>query len=124
MDMIIYQDDVEYDLWLKLILGISVALLLVPGILFYIDGYVRDVSPSLPDAESRLGAILLFAGTALMAALFWAIMPQRLYILEDRIRVKLGAFSYSITFDTIKSVEAAKGLTTVEEIIRVTETDE
>ncbi len=110
MDMILYEDSFKWDLWLKLVLAFSVVLLLMLGILFYIDAQYRDIVPSEPAADSRAGAIVLFACTAFTLVLFWAIFPRRLYILEDRVRVKFGAFSLNIPFETIEIVRIAKGL--------------
>jgi len=73
---IIFEDTPRYDLWLKLILGGVLALTLVLGILFM----YRDTE----------AAIVLLGITLFDALLFWAIMPRRFQIFEDRLKILLG----------------------------------
>lgn len=110
MDMILYEDGLKWDLWFKLILVFTVVLLLAMGIFFYIDAQYRDVAPSEPAEESRAGSIVLFATTAFLIVLFWAVLPRRLYIMEGRVRIKFGVFSFNIPFANIESARVAKGL--------------
>ena len=110
MDLVFHQDSLKWDWWLKLVLVFSVVLILALGVLFFIDGYYHDVVPSEPDGESRLGGIILLASTVFMLALYWAVLPRRLYILQDRVRIKFGAFSLNYPFDSIESARTAKGI--------------
>lgn len=93
---LIYEDAPHYDLWLKLILGGTLALTFILGIwLLKID---------------LLGAWLCLGVTAFDALLFHAVLPRRYQIFEDRIRIILGyPFAFNIPLATIRVAQAASG---------------
>lgn len=88
---IIFEDTPRYDLWLKLILGGVLALTLVLGILFI----YRDTE----------AAIVLLGITLFDALLFWAILPRRFQIYEDRLKILLGG-PLAINIQLLNIVEA------------------
>ena len=95
---LIHQDIPHYDMWLKLILGGTLAVIVVPA-LFSIDS----------DPGEAIG---LFCTALFVAVIFWFVMPRRYLILSDRVRIVLGGpFSFNISFDTIKIARIPKGMT-------------
>ena len=98
MSYLIYEDSALYDPWLKIILGSTLALTLVMGIVFL----PFDVA----------GAYVMFGVTLFDALLFNAILPRRYQIYQDRLRIVLGKpFAVSISFATIKEARSAAGST-------------
>ena len=91
---LIHEDRPQYDLWLKLIVGGTIALTLVLGIVFlFVD---------------LVGAWVMFGTTAFDALLFNAIMPRSYQIFQDRLRIVIGKpFAFTIPLDTIKEVRPA-----------------
>ena len=106
MKLVVYEDSSKYDLWIKVLLGLAPVLFLVLGFLNY-----QGVLPNETEAEARTASIVLFASLAFILLLYWAVLPRRFQILEDRIKVVLGGpFSFSIHFDGIKTARKVKGL--------------
>ena len=96
LSYLIYEDSAPYDPWLKIILGSTLALTLVMGIVFL----PFDVA----------GAYVMFGVTLFDALLFNAILPRRYQIYQDRLRIVLGKpFAVNIPFSTIKEVRPASG---------------
>lgn len=110
MDLVLYEDSPKYDPGIKLALVFPVALLLVFGILFYIDANYSDVFPEEAEGDSMMAAIVLFADVPFVLFIYWLFLPRKIYILQDRIKVKLGQFFLNVPFDKIKSVRAVKGI--------------
>ena len=96
MSYLIYEDIPQYDSWLKWIIGGTLALTLMMGIVF------------LP--FDVVGALAMFGVTLFDALLFNAILPRRYQIYQDRLRIVLGKpFAVSVPFSTIKDVRPASG---------------
>lgn len=47
MDLVIFEDSIKYDLWIKVVLVFSLGLLVVLGILFDVDARDSDIFPSV-----------------------------------------------------------------------------
>jgi len=47
MDLVIFEDSIKYDLGIKIVLAFSLAVLIVLGILFYVDAQDSDIFPKL-----------------------------------------------------------------------------
>jgi hypothetical protein len=92
----IYETSPQYDLWLKLILGGTLAFTLVLGIwLLSVD---------------VVGALVALGVTIFDALLFHAVLPRRYQIFENRVRIVLGwPFSFNIPLSTIKEGRPASG---------------
>jgi len=81
-------------MWLKLILGITLGLTLILGVVLLWTDLVA--------------ALVVFGVTAFDGLLFYSIMPRRFQIFEDRLRIVLGSpFAFSIYFSTIKEVRSS-----------------
>ena len=94
---LVYEDIPLYDLWLKLILGSTLALTLILGIVL------------LP--VDSLAAWLMFGITVFDALLFHAVLPRRYQIFQNQVRIVLGRpFAFNIPFSTITEVRSASGV--------------
>jgi hypothetical protein len=95
-DILIFEDTPKYDLWLKLILGGTLALTFILGIIFIYQ-----------DTEA---AIAMFGITIFDALLFKTILPRRFQIYEDRLKIILGGpFAINIPFSNIVDAKSASG---------------
>ena len=93
---LVYEDVPLYDLWLKLILGGVLALTLIPGIAL--------LSVDITGTWVMLGA------TAFDVLLFYAILPRRYQIFQDKVRIVLGQpFAFNISLSVIKEGRQASG---------------
>ncbi len=99
MSYLIYEERAQFDSWLKWIIGGTLALTLVMGVVFLLF----DVA----------SALAMFGVTVFDALLFNAILPRRYQIYQDRLRIVLGKpFAVSISFATIKEARSAAGSAT------------
>lgn len=110
MNLVLFEDDVKYDLWLKIILAGSLILLLALGIMFYVDAHSKDILPETPKEDSRIGTLIMFAAAAFVVLLYLAVLPRKIYICQDRIRIKFGFFFFNIPFSGIESYLRTKGI--------------
>ena len=110
MSLVLFEDSIKYDLWVKIALVFPIILLIALGILFYIDAHYSDVVPSESEAESNMGAIILFASVPFVLVVYWLLLPRKIYVLQDRIKIKLGQFFLKVAFDNIESVKPARGI--------------
>jgi len=110
MDLVLFEDSLKYDVWIKAALVFPIILLIALGILFYIDAHYSDVIPSESEPESSFGAIILFASVPFVLVVYWLLLPRKIYVLQDRIKIKLGQFFLNVSFDNIESVKPARGI--------------
>jgi hypothetical protein len=106
MELALYEDSPKYDRWFRLLLGFTPALTLILGLLLY-----SEVLPAETESEARAGGLALLSTTVFVLLLYWAVFPRKFLVLEDRLKIKFGAFSLDFSFDTIKEVRTAKGST-------------
>jgi len=91
----VHEDRPGTDIWFKLIFLLPVVLLLVPAFVLYGT-----------DGRSATG-ILYGAGAtaAVMAALYFLILPTRYSILNDKLKITFrGPFTFNIPFSTIAAI--------------------
>jgi len=110
MDLIIFEDSIKYDLGIKIILALSLVLLVVLGILFYVDAQESDIFPGEPAAESRAGSFVLFASAIFLLAVYWLILPRTIAVSQEVLILRFRAFNWNIPFATIRSIEPASGI--------------
>jgi hypothetical protein len=110
MDLIIFEDDIKYDDWVKPLLALPLIVLMILGILFYMDGHYSNIFPNEPPRESRIAYIVVCFSLVFVSAVYWLFLPTKINVCQEGIRVKFGGFSWNIRFQTIESVKAAKGL--------------
>ncbi len=110
MDLVIFEDSIKYDLGIKVVLALSLVLLIVPGILFYVDAEDSDIFLGESAAESRIGSFVLFASAVFLLAVFWLILPRAIAVSQEGLILKFRVFNWNIPFATIKSIEPASGI--------------
>ena len=87
MDLVIFEDGIKYDPGIKIVLALSIVLLIVLGILFYVDAEDSDILPGEPAADSRIGSFVLFASAVFLLAIFWLILPRAIAVSQEDRRV-------------------------------------
>ena len=110
MDLVIFEDSIKYDLGIKVVLVLSLVLLIVLGILFYVDAQSSDIFPGEPAAESRTGSFVLFASAVFLLAVYWLILPRAIAVSQEGLILKFRAFNWNIPFASIKSIKPASGI--------------
>jgi len=68
------------------------------------------VIPSESETDSNTAVIIIFASALFVLVVYWLFLPRKIYVLQDRIKLKFGQFFWSISFETIESVKPAKGI--------------
>ena len=90
--IMLYQDEPEYGLLLKLIIIVPPAILLATSI-------------GLSKAGESSGSLAMLFEFIFITFLFWVIFPRSFRIYEDHISIKLGGpFAVNTGFDTITSI--------------------
>ena len=95
--VLLYEDVPRYDSWLKtLIIGLC-SITLLPGLIFLFF-------------NTEL-AIAMFILTLFIGLLFYAVIPRRFQIYDDRLRIRLGApLAFNLALDNIdKAREGSRG---------------
>jgi len=110
MEMTLFEDKVRYDLWLQILLALSILVLVVLGFIFNTDAHTRDILPGETAKESRIATLVVFAVAAFELLLYSAILPRKIIIGPNKVRIKCGLFYYGIPFSAIQSVRMARGI--------------
>jgi len=98
MDYKIYEDKPHTDIWMRGILLLPSAILLVTAITLW--------------QESLQATIYLIAGALLIGFVFIFIIPIKYCIFNTKIRIEFrGPFAYNISFDTVTGVREPRWFT-------------
>lgn len=97
---LLYEDTSRYDLWVKILLSGTLVFTFILGVVFlFFD---------------TLAAVILFSVTAFDYLLFKAIMPRRLQVFEDRMRIILGGpVAVNVSLANIKEARIVDGSTAI-----------
>lgn len=102
--MLIREDEPEYDVWVKISLSIA------PTVIFLLLFLIRyNIIPSDTEYEAELGEKIPLTCLALILAAYWALLPRKYEIHDDKVKLVLGAFSWSISLKSIEEVKKARG---------------
>jgi hypothetical protein len=100
MKELLYEDRPRYGLLLKIVVWGILAVMLVMAITMF--------------DSSREEAFVSIGTAVFILLIFWAVMPRKYCIYEDKIKIVMGTpFSLSIRFDTIKYAGEPRGKLTV-----------
>jgi hypothetical protein len=110
MDLIIFEDNIKYDAWVKPLLVFPLVLLIVLGVLFYIDAYNSDIFPKEPGKDSKTASAVLFGSIVFVLAIYGLVLPRKIFVTQEGIRLKFSGFSWNIPYKAIKSVKPAWGI--------------
>ena len=120
MEPLIFEDGIKYDRWVKVVLVFPLILFIVLGILFYIDARYSNIFPKEAARKSMIAAIDLFVAVPLVLVIYRLSLPRKIYIFEDRIKIKFGIFFFNIRFETVESVNPSKGIMAIVAISFIT----
>ena len=91
-NLLLYQDEPVYGLFMKLIIVVISVAMLVGSIYLFSSGNNAD------------GLALLFE-LIIIGFIFWVVFPRRYQVYEDHLRIVLGGpFSVKVGFDKIKAI--------------------
>ncbi|MBM3296357.1 MAG: hypothetical protein FJY83_02035 [Candidatus Aminicenantes bacterium] len=109
MDMIIYETPFKYERWAKFFMGLPVVLMFAAGLI--LSGVVRipGLNPAGLEKELRLVAWIFFASAAFILFIYWLVLPTKIFIYQDKLKVKFGLFFWTIRFETIERAVARRG---------------
>jgi Bacterial PH domain len=85
-------------------------LLVVLGILFYVDAHDSDILRGETAADSRTGSVALFASAVFVLFIYWLILPRTIAVSQEGIVLQFSGFRWKIPFATIESIKAARGV--------------
>ncbi len=102
--MLILEDEPEYDVWVKISLSIAPTTILLLLILIR-----YNIIPSDSEYEAKVAETILLTSLALILAAYWVVLPRKYEIHYDRIKIVLGAFSYSISLKSVEEVKKVSG---------------
>lgn len=97
MDSLIHQDNTRKDIWLKLVLLIPLAIILVPAFDYLANNSTGE-------------AVEMFGTAAFILVIFWIIIPRQYIIFDSKVKIVfVRPFSFTIPFHTIKTARIPKG---------------
>ena len=107
--MILYETGFRYDRWIKFLLGLPFVLTVGVGLI--LSGWVQidGLMPEGLDGETQFAGHLMFGMAGLLLFMYWMMLPVKVIVHLDRLRVQYGRFFWTIPFETVESVRAAKG---------------
>lgn len=108
-DMILYETPVKYERWVKFVIALPAILLVVAGLVLSRIVHIPGVNPSGSGRELHIVSTVFFATAPFILFIYWLVLPTRISIHQDKMRVKFGRFFWTIRFETIESVRAASG---------------
>jgi 8-oxo-dGTP diphosphatase len=91
-------------------LGIFPVILIAMGILFNRLSQTPGLIPGETELGLHIASWVLFATAPFILFIYWLVLPTKIFIHSDRIRVQYGRFFWNVRFDTIESLKAAKGI--------------
>lgn len=110
MDFILYETPIKYERWAKVLLAFPIILLIAMAIFFYAAAGSRFDIPGEAKSGFIVASYILFATAPFILFVYWLVLPTKIFVLRDRIRIKYGRFTWNIGFDTVESIQAAHGI--------------
>jgi len=91
MNYLLNEHKPRYDTWFKAVMAIPVCLPLIAAIALYVSG-----------SNEILETFIVFV---FILAVIWLIMPRKFLVMEDRLRIVIGAsISFSICYSNIREI--------------------
>ncbi len=99
---------IKYGPWIKTLFIFPVGFAVLLGALIYgVAHYTNMVSIEAAQDLDK-AAIIMFSLALFILLVYWLFLPQKLYVLQDRIMIRFGRFHWNIPFKKIDRVEVAK----------------
>lgn len=108
--MILYEYSIKYERWAKILLMFPIVLVIAMGIFFYNLSHFHNGISAETEYGFHVASLVLFATAPFILLIYWLVLPTKIYIHQDKIRIKYGQFHWNIHFKTIESVRAAEGI--------------
>ncbi|MFC1941027.1 PH domain-containing protein [Chloroflexota bacterium] len=91
-NVLLYQDEPVYGLFIKLIIMVIPVVMLVGSIYLF-------------SSENNADGLALLLELIIIGLIFWVVFPRRYQVYEDHLRIVLGGpFSVRVGFDKIKAI--------------------
>ncbi len=110
MDNALYKAAMKYENWVKVLLAFPIVLVTVMGIYFYRYAHFQNGISAEIEYGFHVASLILFATGPFILFIYWLVLPTKIFICQDRIRIKYGRFWWNVRFDTIESVNPASGI--------------
>jgi hypothetical protein len=108
--MILYEGSIKYETWAKILIGFPFILVIAMGIFFYNFAHFQDGISAETAYGFHIASIVLFATAPFILVIYWLVLPTKILIHQDKMRIKYGQFYWNVRFETIESVTAASGI--------------
>lgn len=108
--MVRYECAMKYEGWVKILLVFPIVLVLVMGLFFYRSAHLQEGIFAETAYGFRQASVILFATAPFILFIYWLVLPTRIAVFQDKIRIKYGRFYWNVRFDTIESIKPAKGI--------------
>ncbi len=99
---------IKYGPWIKTLFIFPVGFSVILGALFYVVAHYTNWISIESAQELDKAAIIMFSLALFILFAYWLFLPQKIYVLQDRIRIRFGRFHWNIPFKKIDRVEIAK----------------
>ena len=108
--MILFEDSIKYETWAKILLGFPIVLVTAMGFYFYHVARTQNGLSAVTEHGFYVASIVLFATGPFILFIYWLVLPTKIFIHQEKIRIKYGRFFWNVKFQTIESVMAASGM--------------
>ena len=99
MDSVVYQDNTNKDVWLKLVLAIP--------LLIFVGTALHSLAVNAIET-----AIAIFGVAVLILLIFWIVIPRKYVMLDSKVKIVLGGpLSFTISFKNIETARIPRGIT-------------
>ncbi len=99
---------IKYGPWIKTLFIFPVGFAVVLGALFYVVAHYTNLISIEAAQELDKAAIIMFSLALFILFVYWLFLPQKIFVLQDRIMIRFGRFHWNIPFEKIERVEVAK----------------
>jgi hypothetical protein len=110
MDRVLYECPLKYERWVKILLAFPIVLVTAMGFYFYYVASSQQGISAVTVHGFRVASIVLFATAPFILLIYWLVLPTKIFIHQDKIRIKYGQFHWNVRFDTVESVQATSGI--------------
>jgi hypothetical protein len=110
MAVVIHETTFKYEYWAKILIAFPIALVIAMGIFFYRLAHFQDGISGETAYGFHVASIVLFATAPFILFIYWLVLPTRIYVHQDKIRIKYGKFYWNVRFETIETLKAASGI--------------
>lgn len=111
--MIIHEGSIKYETWAKVLLGFPIVLVTAMGFYFNHMARSQDGISAVTVHGFQIASLILFATGPFILFIYWLVLPTKIGIYQDRIRIKYGQFYWNVRFETIEAMKPASGIPSV-----------